>query len=192
MKELRIFLSILCLLSLTTLCSSVSAGDDERSENRVASSTHRVHTEIENEVEHTKLTKKKITKKATPKSKTTPKTQKPLTPAPKTPSVPTPAKPTPSSPAPTASVTKSATVSYRTPGGTDPVTFSVTAQWWVITAASAITKANNETSIWYQDSFGKALSQSVVGKKVSGLSLSAVGWASLTTWAFLQFVSSSF
>jgi hypothetical protein len=44
----------------------------------------------------------------------------------------------------------------------------------------------------YQESFASKLSSAVVGRKVAGLDLSAIGGASLTTAAFEQFVANNF
>ena len=90
----------------------------------------------------------------------------------------------------TTSNTRTATVSYNTPEGSVPVRFSVTVQGGVITAASSTSEANG-ASAWYQDNFSKSITSAVVGKSVSGLSLSAIGGASLTTAAFQQFVASA-
>ena len=89
-------------------------------------------------------------------------------------------------------ITHTSSVTYRTPAGSDPIGFTVTVQSGVITAASSTVWAKNGTSAWYQESFGSTLSQAVVGKKIAGLSLSAIGGASLTTRAFEQFVKNSF
>lgn len=89
-------------------------------------------------------------------------------------------------------VTKSSTVSYMTPAGNVPVLFTVTVKSGVITAVSSVTKAQDSTSIGYQNSFASKISQAVVGKKITGLNLSAIGGASLTTAAFGQFVNQSF
>ena len=115
--------------------------------------------------------------------------QKWVAPKPRKPTVkPTP-KPAKNGDAQSKSVTKSTTVSYQTPDGSVSVGFSVTLKDGVIMAASSITQAR-ETSGYYQDSFAQSLSKVVVGQKVSTLSLSAIGGASLTTHAFTQYIGS--
>jgi hypothetical protein len=86
--------------------------------------------------------------------------------------------------------TRTETVSYRTPAGSDLVEFSVTVEAGVITAARATVKAENDKSQRYQTGFAADVSSKVVGKKIADLDLSAIGWASLTTGAFDQFVRS--
>ena len=108
----------------------------------------------------------------------------------------TPVKPvskaTPS-PAPisTLSTVHTANITYTVPGGSATVGFSVTARDGVIVSASSATQAGG-TSGAYQDSFASSLTWVVIGKKTAGLSLSAIGGASLTTSAFERFVVSSF
>jgi hypothetical protein len=102
---------------------------------------------------------------------------------------------TPVTPAPVVSPvstarTRTETVSYRTPAGSDLVEFSVTVEAGVITAARAAVKAENDKSQRYQTGFAADVSSKVVGKKIADLDLSAIGWASLTTGAFDQFVRS--
>lgn len=128
MKDLRIFLSILCLFSLYAISNTTSAsGEDEGHKFGFVSIVHAVPTEYEGEVEYSRISKKKEVKKVASKIKVAPKTKKLPAPVPKTPTVPTPPKQTPITPAPTSSITKSATVTYQSPGGVDTVTFSVTA-----------------------------------------------------------------
>lgn len=91
----------------------------------------------------------------------------------------------------TTPVTKIATVNYNTPDGMVPVVFSVTVNNGTITAASSTTQVGG-TSGYYQNVFAQGISSAVVGKMVTGLSLSAVGGASLTTNAFKQFVAANF
>lgn len=87
----------------------------------------------------------------------------------------------------TGTTTQSATVSYWTPEGNVSVGFSVAIKWWIITDASSTKKASG-TSVYYQESFARWLSQAVVGKKVADLNLGAIGGASLTTAAFEKFI----
>ncbi len=85
------------------------------------------------------------------------------------------------------SITKSISVSYQTPDGSASIGFSVTMKDGIIIAASSTTQARG-TSAYYQDSFAQSVAKSVVGKKASTLSLSAIGGASLTTNAFTQYI----
>lgn len=111
---------------------------------------------------------------------------RPVTPKPTSP------QPKPTTPPVTSSsITRWATVNYGTPEGSVPVWFSVTVKDGIITAASSTTKVGG-TSGYYQDAFAQKISSAVVGKKASGLSLSAVWGASLTTRAFTQYVASNF
>ena len=98
------------------------------------------------------------------------------------------AKPAPST---TLAITKTTNTSYTVPGGSAAVGFSVTARDGIIVSASSTTQAGG-TSRSYQEVFASGLTQAVVGKKTAGLSLSAIGGASLTTSAFTRFVASNF
>lgn len=100
------------------------------------------------------------------------------------PPAPTPEVPTEMTPVETASgvtvapstpVTRTETVNYTTPAGSDPVEFSMTVTDGVITAASATPKATHEISNKRQTAFAGEIASKVVGKKISELSLSAVG-----------------
>lgn len=210
MKELRIFLATLCITYLAAFSLTTFASDEaseshttSRSEYRVSDDDGYEHqTEKKREIaKKNKERLEKLRKRAKKIVRVTPKTPvAPVVPAkPTTPVVPaTPAKPaTPATPvapaAPVATaVTKTSTVSYRTPAGSDAITFTATVKAGVITAASSVTKAQNGTSIWYQDTFAGKVSQAVVGKKIAGLNLSAIGGASLTTTAFEQFIANLF
>ena len=115
--------------------------------------------------------------------------QKWVAPKPRKPTVKPAPKPAKNGDAQSKSVTKNTTVSYQTPDGSASVGFSVTLKDGVIMAASSITQARG-TSEYYQNSFAQSLSKVVVGQKVSTLSLSAIGGASLTTHAFTQYIGS--
>lgn len=82
------------------------------------------------------------------------------------------------------------TVSYRTPGDDVSVEFDVTITDGIITAASSKTLATEDASKYNQDEFAKFVSVKVVGKKAKDLNVDAIGGASLTTTAFLDFVHS--
>lgn len=119
-------------------------------------------------------------------------TPKPTTPAPAPAPAPTPApKPvTPApAPAPTA-VTKSKTLSYSTPGGTEKTQFIVTVKAGIVTAVSSKALADNPVSQAFQEAFGKEVSGKVVGHAVKGLRIGTLGGASLTSASFAQFVQS--
>jgi hypothetical protein len=215
------YFAIICIAYLASLSTATYASDDDRSvsgSDRYIESDDDSYSEHQNEKkkEAIKKNKEKLREKLeklrqkrksnhhqtqtgstlsgtlTQTGTTKSPVATPVKPA--TPVTPTkPATPVTPTPAPVvAAVTKTATITYRTPDGSDPVTFTATVKGGVITAASSVTKARNGTSIWYQDTFATKLSQSVVGKKVAGLNLSAIGGASLTTTAFEQFISTSF
>lgn len=78
-------------------------------------------------------------------------------------------------------------VSYMSPAGKELITFSVIIKDGIIISAIATPKATNKISKSLQTSFSKNLSKWVVWKKASTLSLDAIGWASLTTAAFVKF-----
>jgi hypothetical protein len=86
--------------------------------------------------------------------------------------------------------TRSETVSYTTPAGTDLVGFSVTVTDGIVTAASATPKAENEISLKRQTAFAAEVSKQVVGKKAKDLNIDAIGGSSLTSGAFETFVRS--
>lgn len=85
-------------------------------------------------------------------------------------------------------VTKTETISYNTPAGNDDVEFSMTVTDGVITSITTTPKAVHDISKARQTAFAGEISAKVVGKKISELSLSAVGGSSLTTNAFNQFI----
>lgn len=216
MKELRIIFATICLLYIASMTLITSAKESEN-ETEHTTQTSNIHHDDDNEESHDKGFKnstakarlesireknkkhqEKLRKKS--KNKKIPTTQtgsttntgttqtgataaKPVT---------SPTKPVTSTPAPVATaVTHSQTVSYSTPEGSVPVSFSVTVKSGVITAASSTTKVGG-TSGYYQDTFASKVSAAVVGKKVAGLNLSTIGGASLTTTAFEKFVAASF
>jgi hypothetical protein len=181
MTELRILLAtvFLLLLSVFTLSSAVSASDDDRGEiHSTGSYEHEGHTRgVRTRHARAKTILPRVTHTGSVQAKT------PTPVAPKTPT--TPVTPV------AAAVSKSSTVSYRTPDGSASVTFSATVKGGVITAATSTTRAGG-TSGYYQDAFAQQLAGAVIGKKIAGLNLSAIGGASLTTASFEQFVVSNF
>lgn len=210
MKQFRIYFAIICIAYLTTLTAAMYASDDDRSSSR---SDRHIESDDDSVSEHQNEKKKEAAKKnkerlqklqerlkklrerqksnhhqtqtGTTSTGTTTQTGTTIPP------VPAPVVPVTPKPVATA-VTKTSTVTYRTPAGSDPVTFIATVKGGIIISASSVTKAQNGTSIWYQDKFATKVSQAVVGKKIAGLNLSAIGGASLTTAAFEQFIANSF
>lgn len=122
--------------------------------------------------------------------------QKPVAPgpAPTAPAptpIPTPAPVTPKNPTVPAKNTYrngsySAKVAYSPKGLPDTIVTNLTISNDKVTAVSIVDDPSNAKSKRYVDSFKSALSGAVVGKSLSGLSLSRVGGASLTTPAFNQ------
>ncbi len=84
--------------------------------------------------------------------------------------------------------TQTRMVSYMSPAGKEYITFSLRTKDGIIVNASAIPRATNQISLTLQKAFAKNISQTVVGKKIKNLTLSAVAWASLTTDAFELFI----
>lgn len=76
--------------------------------------------------------------------------------------------------------------SYKNPGGTDEVAFSlVVDETGTIITASTEVLAKNPTSIQRQEAFAEGLPQAIQGKKISDLTaIDKVGGSSLTTAAF--------
>ncbi len=166
MYSLRIFLSVLFLFIFATSVSAETEHDDDHEARQGVVTRHTDSSE-----KRTISTKKKKAPKPT------------KTPAPK----PTPKPKSSSGTTQSPSNSQSSTVSYNTPEGMVSVGFLVTIQNGVITSATSTKKAGG-TSGYYQESFASGLTQSVVGKKVAGLHLSAIGGASLTTGAFERFI----
>jgi hypothetical protein len=214
MTELRILLAtvFLLLLSVFTLSSAVSASDDDRGESHGSESRYereddddddhheRLQKQRERLAEIRRHNQKKLRKpllrntqtgSTQTGSVTPPKTPAPVAvkPAPVVVKKPTTPVVTPT-PAPTA-VSKSSTVSYRTPDGSASIRFSATVKSGMITAASSTTRAGG-TSGYYQDIFARGISAAAIGKKAAGLNLAAVGGASLTTNSFEQFIAANF
>lgn len=73
---------------------------------------------------------------------------------------------------------------YFTPGGTESITVNLTISGGTISAASLSQEATQRDSEFYQQSFADSYKSYVVGKSISGLSLSRVAGASLTTQGF--------
>jgi cytoskeletal protein RodZ len=82
--------------------------------------------------------------------------------------------------------TKTASVSFTVPEGhVEQMSISITTDaMGTITDASADQSAGNRQSVQYSGRFESVYKTQVVGKKLSGLSLSRIGGASLTTEAF--------
>lgn len=79
-------------------------------------------------------------------------------------------------------------ISYVSPAWKEFIEFTVKHKNGVIIAASAKPKATNKISLTLQKNFAKNLSKSVVWKKIKNLDIDTVGWASLTTVAFEQYI----
>lgn len=133
---------------------------------------------------------------ANPKPKPTAPGPAPTSPAP-APTKPTPSPaptptPTPTpSPTPPAKTTYrngtySAQVAYSPKGLPDTLATTITIVNDKITSVSIVDNPTNAKSKRYVDSFKGALPGAVIGKSLSGLSLSRVGGASLTTPPFNQ------
>ncbi len=87
-------------------------------------------------------------------------------------------------------LTHKGTVAYNNPSGSDSVEFNVTVTDGIITAASAVPKAQNQISLKRQTEFAANVSAKVVGKKAKDIEVDAIGGSSLTTAAFETFVHS--
>ena len=72
-------------------------------------------------------------------------------------------------------ITRTETLSYMNPSGSDEVEFSVSVTDGVITAASANPKAKNPISIKLQTAFAAEVSKKVVGMKAKDLDVDAIG-----------------
>lgn len=80
--------------------------------------------------------------------------------------------------------TYSITVSYMSPGGYDQLGVSLVLKSDIITDGAVTDMAGDNRSARYQDGFISQYRQYVIGQPISGLSLSRVSGASLTTRAF--------
>jgi hypothetical protein len=101
----------------------------------------------------------------------------------------TPAPESSVTPAVAAAVTKTETLAYTTPAGSDSIEFSMTVEGGVIKSVTASPKAENDISKKRQASFAAAVQGEVVGKNIKDLDLDAVGGSSLTTAAFEKFIA---
>lgn len=86
----------------------------------------------------------------------------------------------------------SRTVTYTSPAGKERINFVVQVKDGIIASVSAIPWATNKISKSLQKAFAKNITKAVVGKKAKNLDIDVIGWASLTTVAFEQFVQKSF
>lgn len=112
------------------------------------------------------------------------------TPVPAAPTTPDTTSGSAAVPAAPSALTRTETVSYKNPSGSDEVEFSLTVTDGLITAASANPKAKNEISIKLQTAFAADVASKVIGMKAKDLDIDAVGGASLTTGAFETFARS--
>lgn len=77
-----------------------------------------------------------------------------------------------------------AKTTYYVPHGTNTLSATVTIASGKVTAVKVSHDYSDNESGMYIDSFESAIQEAVVGKTISGLSLSRIGGASLTTQAF--------
>lgn len=80
-------------------------------------------------------------------------------------------------------------VDYRVPHGSNSITVSVALKDGVVTKVSTSHDYSDRESGMYVNSFDSEISSAVNGEKVSSVSLSRVGGASLTTDAFDEAIS---
>ena len=80
--------------------------------------------------------------------------------------------------------TYNASASYYVPHGNEQITVNVTLQSGTITDVSIQNSEGDRDSAQYQEDFASVYKSYVVGKKISGLSLSTVAGASDTTDGF--------
>jgi uncharacterized protein with FMN-binding domain len=73
---------------------------------------------------------------------------------------------------------------YTSPGGQEEIAVKVTVKNNVVTAVTVSTVSAQGEGAQYQARFENAISSAVVGKSLSGLSVSTVAGASLTSTAF--------
>ena len=81
---------------------------------------------------------------------------------------------------------------YTSPAGKERINFVVQVKDGIISSVSAVPRATNKISKSLQKAFAKNITKAVVGKKAKNLDIDVIGWASLTTVAFEQFVQKSF
>lgn len=89
----------------------------------------------------------------------------------------------------TATVTKHATVSYQVPRGTDMITVEIQLQSGMVKEVAVTAETSSRDSERFVSSFQSQYKSYVVGKKLSDISLSRVGGASLTTSAFMDAIN---
>jgi uncharacterized protein with FMN-binding domain len=77
-----------------------------------------------------------------------------------------------------------ASASYYVPRGSNTISVNITIKNDIITAVTSDDKYSDGTSAEYIDSFKSELSSAVVGKSITGLNISRVGGASLTSDGF--------
>lgn len=80
----------------------------------------------------------------------------------------------------------SATSDYQVPHGEESIKVNVTLSGGTITNISIQNSENDGDSAFYQEEFASSYKSAVVGKKISGLSLSNIAGASDTTAGFNQ------
>ncbi len=81
--------------------------------------------------------------------------------------------------------TYTATGSYKSPGGQEEVTVTVTLADGVVTAVEVTPEASDPTSLTYQTRFASGVADQVVGKAIEDVDVSKVSGSSLTSTGFM-------
>ncbi len=81
------------------------------------------------------------------------------------------------------------TGSYRSPGGNETITVSLTLSGDVITDAKLVAQSGNKTSQTYMDKFAAGYSALVTGKDIDSIDLTVVNGSSLTPKGFMDAVA---
>lgn len=80
--------------------------------------------------------------------------------------------------------TYTAAADYRAPSGTESVTVELTLTGGAVTAVSATADSTDREAARFQQRFADSISATVVGEDISGLQVSRVAGASLTSTGF--------
>ena len=83
-------------------------------------------------------------------------------------------------------------VTYNTPEWQETADFNINldSEWKVLNVSVSINSRERETKM-AMENFNAEINKKVVGKKLSEISLDAIGWASLTTEAFKKALTSN-
>ena len=84
----------------------------------------------------------------------------------------------------------SAASNYGVPGGSESINVSITVKSDQVSDVAVTNSGGDRESRQYQNRFASSIKASTVGKKISDLSLSRVGGASLTTSGFIKALNS--